>query len=45
MYSTDIKNIRFQTDNMFLAKYLRVYNWDVEKSLDHMQRVYRMRVS
>lgn len=41
----DFQHIRFQTDRMFLAKYLRAFNWDIERSLDVMQKMYRIRVS
>lgn len=29
---------------MFLAKYLRAFDWDIEKSLEVMLQIYKMRV-
>lgn len=30
---------------MFLAKYLRAFDWDIEKSLEIMLKMYKIRVS
>lgn len=40
-----IKHIHFQTDDPFLLKYLRANDWDIDRAVEAMQKMYATRVS
>lgn len=42
---TAIKHIHFQTDDLFLLKYLRATDWDIDRAVEAMQKMYATRVS